>query len=62
MDDIREEIRTLSSIRSQFVIEYHASFVQHSSLWIVMEFCEHGSCLDRMKKNGVFNEELVTRD
>ena len=59
MDDIRQEIRTLASLKNEFVIEYFASFVRKESLWIVMEYCAGGSCLDRMKRCGVFNEKAV---
>ncbi len=59
MDDIRQEIRTLASLKSKWVIGYHASFVKNESLWIVMEYCGGGSCLDSMRKYGVFNEETV---
>ncbi|KAI8894858.1 kinase-like domain-containing protein [Globomyces pollinis-pini] len=59
MDDIRQEIRTLATLRSKWVIEYYASFVKNTSLWIVMEYCSAGSCLDMMKKYGVFNQTLV---
>jgi serine/threonine-protein kinase 24/25/MST4 len=56
MDDIRQEIRTLASLRSAHVTQYHASFVQKSSLWIVMEYCDAGSCLDLLKSGNVFGE------
>lgn len=59
MDDIRQEIRALASLKSPWVIEYHASFVKNESLWIVMEYCSGGSCLDRMKKDGVFLQDAV---
>lgn len=59
MDDIRQEIRTLASLKSPWIIEYHASFVKKEALWIVMEYCSGGSCLDRMKNVGEFNEESV---
>ena len=58
--DIREEIRTLASLKSPWVIEYYSSFVKKHSLWIVMEYCQQGSCLDRMKRFGVFSETLVS--
>jgi serine/threonine-protein kinase 24/25/MST4 len=59
MDDIRQEIRTLASLKNEFVIEYFASFVRKESLWIVTEYCAGGSCLDRMKRHGVFKEDAV---
>lgn len=58
MDDIRQEIRALASLKSRWIIEYYASFVKNESLWIVMEYCS-GSCLDRMKNHGVFNQEAI---
>ena len=59
MDDIRQEIRTLASLKSKWIIEYFASFVRKESLWIVMEYCAGGSCLDRMKSCGIFHENQV---
>lgn len=46
MEDIRQEIRTLASLKSEYVTRFHASFVKRSALWIVMEYCDAGSCLD----------------
>ncbi|KAJ3370862.1 Serine/threonine-protein kinase 25 [Kappamyces sp. JEL0680] len=60
MDDVRQEIRTLASLKSPWIIGYFASFVKNESLWIVMEYCSGGSCLDRMKRNGVFTESAVS--
>lgn len=59
MDDIRQEIRALATLKSRWIIEYHASFVKNESLWIVMEYCS-GSCLDWMKKHGGFTEIAVS--
>lgn len=56
MEDIRQEIRTLASLKSEWVTKYHASFVQKSSLCILMEYCDAGSCLDLLKSGNVFNE------
>jgi serine/threonine-protein kinase 24/25/MST4 len=60
MDDVRQEIRTLASLKSPWIIGYFASFVKNESLWIVMEYCSGGSCLDRMKRSGVFSETAVS--
>ncbi|KAI8909664.1 kinase-like domain-containing protein, partial [Gorgonomyces haynaldii] len=55
LQDIRQEIRTLASLRSPWVTRYYNSFVNEQSLWIVMEYCDGGSCLDVLKTR-VFDE------
>lgn len=59
IDDIRQEIRILASLKSPYTIEYYSSFVKDTSLWIVMEYCSFGSCLDLMKKFGAFSPDMV---
>ncbi|KAJ3108974.1 putative protein serine/threonine kinase [Phlyctochytrium planicorne] len=46
IEDIRREVTILSALRSQFVTKYHGSYLKDTKLWIVMELCEGGSCLD----------------
>ncbi|KAJ3260852.1 putative protein serine/threonine kinase [Boothiomyces macroporosus] len=62
IDDIRQEIRILASLKSPYTIEYYSSFVKDTSLWIVMEYCSFGSCLDLMKKFGAFSPDMIHRD
>jgi serine/threonine-protein kinase 24/25/MST4 len=46
IDDIRQEIAIQSELDSPCVTKYFTSFVCKTSLWIVMEYCSGGSCLD----------------
>ena len=48
MEDIRQEIKILASLKSEWVTEYYTSFVKQTSLWIIMEYCDAGSCLDQV--------------
>jgi NIMA (never in mitosis gene a)-related kinase len=36
------EVRLLSQMDSQYIVSYHDSFIENSSLYIVMEFCNRG--------------------
>ncbi|KAI9103081.1 STE/STE20/YSK protein kinase [Phlyctochytrium arcticum] len=58
IEDIQQEISILSQLDSPHIIKYHGSFTKGSSLWIVMEFCQGGSCLDLMRP-GVFDEVFI---
>lgn len=58
IEDIQQEIQILGQMDSEFVIRYHGSFLKGSNLWIIMEYCEGGSCADLMKA-GVFREEYI---
>lgn len=46
IEDIQQEIKILSQIDSEFCTKYFGSYLLSSKLWIVMEFCAGGSCLD----------------
>ncbi|KAJ3117685.1 putative protein serine/threonine kinase [Phlyctochytrium bullatum] len=46
MEDIQREVTILSQLRSNYVTQYHGSFLNGTKLWIVMEFCDGGSGLD----------------
>lgn len=58
IEDVRREIGMLSSLNSFYVTKYLGSIVQGTKLWILMEFCEGGSCLDLIRP-GVLNEEQI---
>ncbi|KAI9183119.1 hypothetical protein H9P43_004036 [Blastocladiella emersonii ATCC 22665] len=58
IEDIQQEISILSQLDSPFVTKYYGSFIKGSKLWIVMEFCGGGSCLDLMKP-GLFEELFI---
>lgn len=46
---IQKEISVLRQVRSPFVTSYHDSFLHGSQLWIIMEYCEGGSCADLLR-------------
>ncbi|ORZ32271.1 kinase-like domain-containing protein [Catenaria anguillulae PL171] len=58
IEDIQQEIHILSQLDSTHVTKYYGSFIKGSKLWIVMEFCGGGSCLDLMKP-GLFEELFI---
>ncbi|KAI8816099.1 STE/STE20/YSK protein kinase [Fimicolochytrium jonesii] len=58
IEDIQQEINILSQLDSQHITKYHGSYIKNSSLWIVMEYCQGGSCLDLMRA-GVFEEVFI---
>ncbi|KAI9209784.1 kinase-like domain-containing protein [Polychytrium aggregatum] len=62
-DDIREimqEIAILSTLKSKWITKYHGSYVTGTKLWIIMEYCSGGSCLDVLRA-GVFAEHEVAQ-
>lgn len=60
VEDIIQEIAILSELQSPYVTKYYGSYAKNAELWIVMEFCSGGSCLDLLKpKPGVFAEDYV---
>ncbi|KAJ3164448.1 putative protein serine/threonine kinase [Geranomyces variabilis] len=58
IEDIQQEISILSQLDSPHITKYHGSFIKGSSLWIVMEYCQGGSCLDLMRA-GIFEEVFI---
>jgi len=46
LEDIQQEINTLSLLNSPFITKYYGSYVFGSELWIVMEYCQGGSAHD----------------
>ena len=49
IEDIRQEIQILSTIDTPHVTKYYGSYVKGTQLWIVMELCGGGSCLDLVR-------------
>lgn len=58
VDDIMLEIAILSQLNSPHVTRYHGSFLKGTKLWIVMEYCEGGSCSDLLRP-GVIGEDYI---
>ncbi|KAI8901591.1 kinase-like domain-containing protein [Globomyces pollinis-pini] len=49
IDDIQKEIHIMSQLYSPYITKYYGSFIKKSKLWIVMEFCEGGSCFELLR-------------
>ncbi|KAJ3143844.1 putative protein serine/threonine kinase [Irineochytrium annulatum] len=58
IEDIQQEINILSQLDSQYITKYYGSYINGSQLWIVMEYCSGGSCLDLMRP-GTFEEIYI---
>ncbi|KAJ3215842.1 putative protein serine/threonine kinase [Dinochytrium kinnereticum] len=58
IEDIQQEINILSQLDSQYITKYYGSYTHGSQLWIVMEYCSGGSCLDLMRP-GIFDELFI---
>lgn len=56
IEDIQQEIKILANLDSEYCTRYFGSYLLNTNLWIVMEFCGGGSCLDLMKVNKLFIE------
>ncbi|TPX74897.1 hypothetical protein CcCBS67573_g03818 [Chytriomyces confervae] len=58
LEDIQQEINILSQLNSEYITKYYGSYIKKAKLWIVMEYCAGGSCLDLMQ-SGVFEEVYI---
>ncbi|KAK9312322.1 kinase-like domain-containing protein [Lipomyces starkeyi] len=58
VEDIVQEIKILSQMKSTYVTRYFGSYLSGANLWIVMEYCGGGSCADLIKA-GVIPEEYI---
>ncbi|KAK9365058.1 kinase-like domain-containing protein [Lipomyces kononenkoae] len=58
VEDIVQEIKILSQMKSPYVTRYFGSYLSGAKLWIVMEYCGGGSCADLIKA-GVIPEEYI---
>jgi len=63
IEEVRNEAKILSSITSEFIVKYYASFLENNTLNIVMEYCESGDLSKYLsiKRNlvKILNEDLV---
>lgn len=46
---LAQEIYFLSELRSPFITQYKAAYLEDVSIWIIMEYCGGGSCTDLIK-------------
>ncbi|KAI3645200.1 hypothetical protein MP228_011364 [Amoeboaphelidium protococcarum] len=58
IDDIQQEIKIMAQLDSEFCTKYFGSYLDKTTLWIIMELCAGGSCLDLMKP-GPFEEVFI---
>ncbi|KAJ3359869.1 Serine/threonine-protein kinase 25 [Kappamyces sp. JEL0680] len=58
IEDIQQEINIMSQLHSPYITRYSGSFIKGSKLWIIMEYCEGGSCLDLLRA-GPFEEIYI---
>jgi len=58
IEDIQQEISILSQLDSSCITKYYGSYIKDNFLWIVMEYCSGGSCLDLMVP-GPFDEIFI---
>ena len=49
LEEIRREAQTMSMLSHPNLVRYHCSFIEGSSLWVVMPYLEGGSVLNLMK-------------
>ncbi|KAI8909054.1 kinase-like domain-containing protein [Gorgonomyces haynaldii] len=58
IEDIQAEIHIMSQLDNPHVTKYYGSYIKGTKLWIIMELCSGGSCMDILK-SGCFPEEYV---
>jgi len=58
---LETEIQIMAESKNQYIVEFYCSFVEETTLWIVMEFCDVGSIADLMTYagQGLKEEELT---
>lgn len=59
VDAIYLEIDLLKNLTHPNIVKYHGLFQSHSTLSIILEYCEGGSLCDILRKYGKFPESLV---
>lgn len=50
MEEIENEINILKQCKSDYIVSYYGLYKTDVLLWIIMDYCEHGSVLDIMEK------------
>ncbi|OUM65239.1 hypothetical protein PIROE2DRAFT_41844, partial [Piromyces sp. E2] len=58
IEDIQKEITILSQMDHSNITKYFGSYVENNYLWIIIELCAGGSCLDLLKP-GPFEEIFI---
>jgi len=46
LHNLLREIKIMRECQNEHIVKYFGSYVHEHDLWLVMEFCEHGSILD----------------
>ena len=65
IDSVKNEAKILSSLKSNYVVEYYDSFEENNCLNIIMEYCEGGdlgtyiSNYQKMNSNTSLNEDFI---
>lgn len=59
IDEVIKEIHFLSHIRSKYLTRHYETFLQETKMWIVLEYCGGGSCLDLLKVFTKLNEDVT---
>ncbi|CAL6326881.1 unnamed protein product [Bathycoccus prasinos] len=57
LEEIRREAQTMSMLSHPNLVRYYCSFIEKSSLWVVMPYLEGGSVLNLMKWKHLTREE-----
>ncbi|XP_073287253.1 uncharacterized protein [Primulina huaijiensis] len=60
IEDIQKEIAVLSECRSPYITEYYGSFLNHTKLWIIMEYMAGGSVADLIQPNQPLDEVSIS--
>jgi len=60
IEDIRKEIAILSDLNSPHTTKYYGSYIKGSQLWIIMELCQGGSCLDLVIHSLTISDSIST--
>lgn len=59
IDVIQREIKVMSQIVNPYVVQYHSSLMEGSTLWIVMEYMSGGSLKQLLDRIGPFSEDAI---